>query len=300
MRAAVLSSAVPHVDALLPGQLLMRRPTRAEPPPAIVEPLLALAGLVHDQRDRADSVTRTIGEPAGQGGRYAPWQFAALAGLLDARDATEADPADDSRKPLRSSGTPLAQAGHRTIGPPRPIELGGRSSCSAIPRAGRPSDRDLLVGLLRPQVAVAPASGRDRSGATTDDPKVAQIVLRDWKGYSPLIRERDPRYPVEPGSWTAALCSPRSRTAAYPPAEIDPCSTATSALAPQSPELRARAEAVFAHESDHATGGRRRLSLSTGHQGRPSRRRGRLQEALRFVSPDRERRAPRSARTSPP
>src|SRR6202044_2278588 len=87
MRAAILSSAVFHVDALLLTLLRDGAPGagNSTPPSAIVGPLLSLAV---SRRDRAplERITQTIALPAGQGGCYAPWQFTMLAGLLDARD----------------------------------------------------------------------------------------------------------------------------------------------------------------------------------------------------------------------
>ncbi len=88
MRTAILCSAMPHVPALLGG--VLGGPGEGEPPPEMVEPLLALAGALPG--GLSEAAVRSIGRPAGQGGRFAPWQFSALAGLLAARER--------ARKPL--------------------------------------------------------------------------------------------------------------------------------------------------------------------------------------------------------
>ncbi len=85
--AAILTSAVPHLPALLTNLL---GGDGAEKPGPIVEPLLALAGSLPG--GLSEAAVRSIGRPAGQGSRYASWQYSALAGLLAARER--------SRKPL--------------------------------------------------------------------------------------------------------------------------------------------------------------------------------------------------------
>ena len=162
MRAAILSSATAARDDAAARRCFATSPAQGNAaPPAMVEPLLSLAG---SQPNRApiELITRTIGEPAGQGGRYAPWQFATLAGLLDARDR--------ARQPLEPRSRQAVRGGLGS-GPPRGRRRLGRrgraarrpSSSSAYGARRNAKDRDLLVGLLRPQVPVgAPASGRGR------------------------------------------------------------------------------------------------------------------------------------------
>src|SRR5262249_21040049 len=91
MRAAVLTSAIPPLSTVLATVI---GDARDAPAPALIEPLLAIAGALPGQALTA-SIARSIGEPSGQRGRYAPWQFAALAGLIDARRRTHGNQALD-------------------------------------------------------------------------------------------------------------------------------------------------------------------------------------------------------------
>ena len=50
---------------------------------AVIEPLVSLAGSIQDPAVM-ETVVRAVLEPAGQGGGHAPWQFAAVRGLLEA------------------------------------------------------------------------------------------------------------------------------------------------------------------------------------------------------------------------
>ena len=88
MRAAILSSAAPHVDILL--LTLLRESgagkSDAAPLPDVLAPLLRLAVAQRNQGP-VEMIKKAIAVPAGNDGHYAPWQFTALAGLLEARDS---------------------------------------------------------------------------------------------------------------------------------------------------------------------------------------------------------------------
>ena len=103
MRAAVLSSASPHVDVLL---LALLRASGgggvdAAPLPEVLAPLLRLA-MARRNLGSLEMIKQAIAVPAGKDGRYAPWQFMALAGLLEARDAVGREPAIDFDRPFVS------------------------------------------------------------------------------------------------------------------------------------------------------------------------------------------------------
>ena len=133
--------------------------------------------------DRApiELVTRSIAEPAGQGGRYAPWQFAALAGLLDARDRARQPLASISTSPSRGSG-PRPAAWSTDDSAAEAERLGGR----AAPRLRRPAKHATIATCssvcLRPQVSARPpASGRGRPGRRPTTPSSPTCSLVDWK-----------------------------------------------------------------------------------------------------------------------
>ena len=77
--AAVLSSALPHVTNLL---VELFRSGAGPPPLAVVEPLVVLAGMSCD-RPAIELLIGAIGSPTEKRGVYAPWQYAALRGLLE-------------------------------------------------------------------------------------------------------------------------------------------------------------------------------------------------------------------------
>jgi putative membrane-bound dehydrogenase-like protein len=242
MRAAVLTSAVPHVATLLAS--LLGGSEGNAPPPAMVEPLLALAGSLPDRAVHA-SVARAIGEPAGQGGRYAPWQFAALAGLLQARDRV--------RKPLSldldRQFAGLWEAARRLIQDDSAAEADRLAVLALLQHAAvrNPSDRDLLIGLMRPQVPVGLQQAAVSALGRSADPKVAERLLRDWKTYSPQVRSAILDAMLSRGTWTAALLS-ALEDGCVPPAELDPARR-QRLLTRRDRAQRARAEAIFAHQA---------------------------------------------------
>ncbi|MBV8488417.1 MAG: HEAT repeat domain-containing protein, partial [Planctomycetaceae bacterium] len=146
IRAAVLSSAVPHLPSLLVE--LIR--SGAEPPPqAVIEPLLTLAGSLENP-PWLDRVLRVIATPPKAGVSPAAWQFAAMRGLLEANSRSR-HPLDLARmkelQTLLESARRLARddsaAESDRIGA---VELVRFSAAIA------PADRALLIALLSPRV----------------------------------------------------------------------------------------------------------------------------------------------------
>ena len=131
-----------------------------------------------------EAVARTIGKPAGPGGRYAAWQFAALAGLLEARDRAEAACARPD-KPFEVLGG-RARAGQGRQGRRR---RPARGHPPARPRRARnASDRDLLVGLSGPRSRSGSSKRPWPPWARPTDAKVAELLLPGWKRHSPQLR----------------------------------------------------------------------------------------------------------------
>jgi len=242
MRAAILSSAVPHVTTLLAD--LIGGGEGDAPAPAMVEPLLALAGSLPGASLNA-ALARSIGEPAGQGGRYAPWQFAALAGLVEARDRARRPLGLDLDNPfagLWSASRRLLQddtAGHADR--LAAVRLLGHAA------AKNPADRDLLVGLLRPQVAIDVQQAAVAALGRTADPKVADLLVHDWKQHSPQVRGAIVDVLLTRSTWTASLLS-SLEDGCVPAAELDP-GRRQRLLSRRDPNVKARAEAVFAHQA---------------------------------------------------
>src|SRR5205807_943742 len=92
-------------------------------------------------------------EPAGQGGRFAPWQFSAFASLLDASARARKPLGEHERNRLeglrKAARAVAADAKARDDDRLAAIRLLGRDGDSSD------ADRGLLAGLLQPQVSGA-------------------------------------------------------------------------------------------------------------------------------------------------
>ena len=187
MRAAVLSSATPHSNVLLMTLLQNREAGEGEasPSPEVLSPLLGLAVARRDQ-GVFQAITQSIAVPAGKGGQYAPWQFRAMAALLEASDHSGGMPAFDFDKPFAGVWPAARRAiADETADPP------GRSADAALLgyRAVRDTEvRDLLVGLLRPQVSVALQQAAVAALGKLTDPKLPDLLVHDWRTHSPQVR----------------------------------------------------------------------------------------------------------------
>jgi putative heme-binding domain-containing protein len=105
----------------------------------------------------------------------------------------------------------------------------------------------LLLGLLRPQVSAQLQQAAVTALGGTNDPKLADILLRDWKSYSPKVRDTILDTVLSRTPWTSTLLS-CLEDGCVPPAEIDPARR-QQLLGRRSGSLRSRAEAVFAHQA---------------------------------------------------
>ncbi len=245
MRAAVLSSATPHSDVLLMTLLQNREAGEGEasPSPEVLSPLLGLAVARRDQ-GVFQAITQSIAVPAGKDGQYAPWQFRALAALLEARDHSGGMPAFDFDKPF--SG--VWPAARHAIADEH-ADPAGRSAAAALlgHRAVRDTeDRDLLVGLLRPQVSVALQQAAVAALGKLTDPKLPDLLVHDWRRHSPQVRNAILDALLSRTAWTSSLLS-SLEDGCVPPGEIDPARR-QRLLAVRGPALRGRAETIFNHQ----------------------------------------------------
>jgi putative heme-binding domain-containing protein len=243
MRAAVLSSARRHVDTLL---LALCRDNAgglgsSAPFTAMIKPLLTMS---LKEQAPMEALTRQITVAAGQGGRYAPWQFSTLAVLLDFNDRARV-PADSNpdrtfasvwsaaRRVVADDSTPEPER----IGAVQLIGLGARQETK---------DRDRLIALLRPQTSLSLQQAALAALGATKDPKLADRLLVGWKGYSPSIKNAVLDLVLTRRAWTSSLLS-SLEDGCVPPAEIDPARRQN--LVRRGDPLGTRAEAVFSHEN---------------------------------------------------
>jgi len=241
VRAAVLSSAVPHVATLLAG---LGHDNGDALPSAMVERLMALAGSLPD-RHLLDSLVRTIGRPLGTGGSYASWQLAALSGLIEARERAKKTLALD----LDASFAPVWAAA-RTLVADDSADLASRLAALRLlghSAARKSSDRDLLIAMLRPQVPLDLQQAAVAAVAGTTDSKVPDLLVHDWKKHSPQVRGAILDALLSRPAWTSALLS-SLEDGCVPPAEIDPARR-QRLLTRRDANQRSRAQAVFAQTS---------------------------------------------------
>ncbi len=280
MCAAILSSSVPHVPTLL-AELLGRDEAGTPPPEAIVEPLLEVAGAMPGS-GLNEAVARTIGKPAGTAERYAPWQFAAMAGLLGARERSKRPLSLDLDKPF--AGLWAAARGLVKDDQAPAAERLAAVGLLGHAAARNPDDRDLLVRTLRPQVPLELQQAAVTALGRTTDAKVPDLLVHDWKKHSPQVRGAILDALISRRAWTGPLLS-SLEDGCVPPAEID-SARRQRLLTVRDRELRACAEAVFAHQARPARSGRQRLPIGPRHEGQSSGGRDGLPEGVRVVPPD--------------
>jgi len=190
--AAILSSlSAKNLDGALRAALA--DDPKVPPPPAMIESLLRLAtALNHGKATIALLTSITTLEKD----RPAPWQRAALAGLLDSLDQRGSslkhlhDGGGDELKATLQRTGPLFQAARAALANNM---ASSDDQLLALRLVGRGLDRqkedlDLLVGLLTPQTpgelqtAAVGALGRLR------DAPVPELLIRNWKGLGPALR----------------------------------------------------------------------------------------------------------------
>jgi putative membrane-bound dehydrogenase-like protein len=191
--AAVMSSVNRgNLDRVM---LAVLKGAEKAPPAALVERLLRMANALGDTK-ALTTLLATVGTP--QDGKYAPWQYVALAGLLDALD--------ERNTPLTKLGTEggeevkaalkkvagLFEAARLTVASDKAANADKLLAVRLLGRGldRRVQDRDALATLLSPQVpddlqaAAVAALGRLRA------PQVPGLLMRGWKAYAPAQRRQ--------------------------------------------------------------------------------------------------------------
>jgi putative membrane-bound dehydrogenase-like protein len=219
------------------------------PPAALVASLLRMANALGDSKALVTLLT-AVGTP--DDGKYAPWQYVALAGLLDALD--------ERNTPLTKLG---AEGGDELKGALKKVAglFGAARSALASDKAsdadkllairllGRGLDRQgedmaALGALLSPQVpddlqaAAVAALGRLRS------PRVPDLLLRGWKAQSPAQRRQVLDILFGRPEWLTAVLGAIERKQILA-AEID-AARRQRLLGHPSAEVRRRAAKLFA------------------------------------------------------
>jgi len=187
LQTAVMSSAPRHVGGMLAAVLPNDNPSSR----GLLEQLLGLATAMGEDALVVKTVTEVC---RSKDGMYLPWQFAAVAGFLDALDRQKVSsqksgtPAKIDSSNLKLEG--VFSAARMVIADPRAPDAARLGAIRLLgrDRTSQQEDFQRLGELLRPDVPsalqTAALAGLQRSSALP----VAGVVLAAWKGYSPSLR----------------------------------------------------------------------------------------------------------------
>jgi putative heme-binding domain-containing protein len=188
-------------------------------------------------------VARSIGQPAGQGGRYAPWQYSALAGLLSARERAKSPLSIDAYPPFAG----LLDSARRLVSDDEADEAERIAAVSLLRHsaARNAGDYSRLVGLLRPRVPIALQQAAVAGLGHLNDPNLADFLLAGWRSYSPPVRGLILDTLLTRREWSRSLLN-ALESGRISAGEVDPARR-QRLVTRREPGLRSRAEAVFAH-----------------------------------------------------
>jgi hypothetical protein len=253
-RAAILS-AKPSIAAHTLRALFA---DGAGPPPSgMVEPLFAMLSRSR-RREGLLGLVETVGKPLESKGRYAPWQFSALSGLLDAskrageplsRWAGAGAGAGAGQGEAMSAAVArldaLIPAAHEVAADPNAPEDDRIAALGLVGRDPRHRDteRALLATLLKPQVPDRVQRAALAASARGADPKLPEPLLSGWKGHSPGVRTAVLDTLLSRDEWSSALLF-SLEDKCVPPTEIGPAHR-RRLLDHASKDFRERARAVF-------------------------------------------------------
>ncbi len=209
LAAAMLSSANrKNLERVLLA--VLKGEGKSPPPASLLESLLRLANALGDTKALA-ALLKTVGTPERD--RYAPWQFSALAGLLDALDeratpltALQKDAGQEMQTALqRVSG--LFAAARTALADER---AGQDEKMRAIRLLGRGLDHRqedvaALSALLVPQTTVELQTAAIAELGRLHSPQVPKELLRGWKAFAPSQRQQVLLVLVGRDKWLSSL-----------------------------------------------------------------------------------------------
>jgi putative membrane-bound dehydrogenase-like protein len=184
--------------------------SRKTPPPAgLVENLLRMANALNDTQ-ALTTLLKAVGTP--EEGKYAPWQFAALAGLLDALDQanTPLDKLRDGGGEEKAAVDHLAgifAAARATVADGHAAKEDQLLAIRLLGRGldHRREDVAVLAGLLVPQTPVDLQNAAIAALGRLREPKVSELLLRGWAGYGPAQRDQVLDVLLRRDEWVKAI-----------------------------------------------------------------------------------------------
>jgi len=226
--AAILSSVNKENLAGLMSEVFA--PEHGGHPSDLVAQLVSLTITLDDFTALAtalDSISRSTGDTL-LSQRYATWQLAALASLLESLDRAkmslaELEQRDGGRLKLPLGRLPdLFAAARSTVADAETTEADRRTALRLLGRQAGQLQADIatLAGLLVPQTPIDLQSAAVAALARLGDDGVPGLLLAGWTGYGPELRSRVLDAVLSRGPWTGALIE-RMTAGDVPPGEID-------------------------------------------------------------------------------
>jgi putative membrane-bound dehydrogenase-like protein len=247
LTAAVMSSVNrKNLDRVL---LAVMKGSDKTPPASLLDSLLRLANALGDSKALA-TLLQTVGTP--EKGRYAPWQFTTLAGLLDALDERNTplsrlqnDGGEELQTALKQV-TGLFTTARKVLADEHAAQ---DEKLRAIRLLGRgldhpQEDMTALAELLVPQTAEELQGAAIATLGRLLSPRVPELLLRGWKAFAPAQRRQVLGVLLSRGQWLpAVLDALENKTIA--PSEIDAV-LRQRLLDHRSDNIRRRATKLFA------------------------------------------------------
>jgi putative membrane-bound dehydrogenase-like protein len=183
LTAAVLSS----IDDGNVGEVVRHVLSAPAPPEKLAQQLLGLATVL-DGGKELPALLKKVTQP--KNGDFAPWQLAALAGVLDALDR-RGQSLEAATKEVQGVGA-LLDFARRTALDEKTLEPGRLAAIALLARSStsKAGDLALLKSILVPQspptlqVAAITALGR------TADQRIPGLVLADWGSHTPPLKSQ--------------------------------------------------------------------------------------------------------------
>jgi len=248
LTAAVMSSVNrQNLDRVL--LTVMKSGEKTPPPAALVESLLRMANAVGDTKAMV-ALLAAIG--TAEKGRYAPWQFTVLAGLLDSLDE-RGTPLSRLSKENNAELTAALKQVAKLFGAARTMMANKRAAMAdklrCIRLLGRGLDHQqedvtVLANLLVPQTADELQAAAIAALGRLRTPQVPQLLLRGWNGYAPARRNQTLDILFVREEWLTATLEAIQRKQ-IAPGEINAVRR-QRLLGHRSAEVRRRAAKLFA------------------------------------------------------
>ncbi len=186
LTAAVLSSVrADNLPAVLTG--VFRAGTSKPPPQRVARALMGLAAALADKQTLPRLLREAI---TPKEGRYAPWQLAALDGLLEALDrhGEALNPLTDET--MRSEIDRMLMQARATARDAKANESERRLALSLLGRdtKNRGDDLKLLGELLTPQTSAALQAAAVAALGRIADERVPELLTAGWNAHSPALK----------------------------------------------------------------------------------------------------------------